>query len=952
MIETTFGSTTVKDCLTRIILIWWEPDGQGNIAYSDELWGPKDADVQWFKTYCQNHGIELLLGVHNCYYNSTPYGFSWERVKPNFVNPTYRANLVDNLKTEMLRLGLDGVDIDFEPDTYTENLHEPLDRAPFNELVQELSVALGSTKTVGVASFCYENYYPCQTWWPDWAGVADIHIMGYWETYEGAPASESWRRYSSQQATAANAGHAVDYPAEDVFMGLDGTKDRWPDIGTQGSATHKEHVEEILALDTPMNICIWSSHFGVYDAGTSSWIPRWHDNDLWSKIKELRDWMPPLEVSITSPTEGATLNKANALAISSTVVSDGTVESCEYRIDDGSWIAMTHSGGNVWEITVDISAYPSGPHMISVKATDESSGTDIDTVNVTFFRPGMPTVGVLSPASGTQFHSDDGSISLVVNAGDETAINKVEYRIDSGSWTEITADRISGNSQDGVYAVGIPVLSVGDHTLETRVYDADPADPAYSQQITISFGDYPRGQQSITFDSDFSDWEVGIGEYEAYMLADNTQGSLTVRVKDGVWWAASGAYANATYHGSGFSGVSVNLTTCIASPSFWEVRLFGDPGDILHNFSSGETAVNITGISADRIKFQVHLPPEEADDGVGNGDPALVIDSVVITLAGGSLVAPSVDDIVPFGGSIGGEITVEATCSDADGDSNISFAEFRFGESGDWIAMDGSEADWSRNYDTTLLSDGAINLYVRCRDEGFLWDTDDSVSVTINNGSPEHDPVADITTPTEGSTVSRSTALSITATATDEDGNETITACEYRIDAGTWIAMSGTAPDFSVSGIALESYANGAHTIDVKATDDTARQHTDTVNVTFDGADPAVTINAPSDGSTVNKTVPLTIEANVSDADGDSITECEYQIDSDGWNPMSDQGGGVFQASGVDISAYSDAGHVISVRATDDSGDQGTTSVTVTFSSTGEAVMFYLSLAETDVSGS
>ena len=128
--------------------------------------------------------------------------------------------------------------------------------------------------------------------------------------------------------------------------------------------------------------------------------------------------------------------------------------------------------------------------------------------------------------------------------------------------------------------------------------------------------------------------------------------------------------------------------------------------------------------------------------------------------------------------------------------------------------------------------------------------------------------------------------------------------------------------------------------------DNTARENTDSVNVTFAGTDPGVTITAPLDSSTVNKTVTLTIQASVSDADGDSIIVCEYQIDGGGWNPMTLLGGGNYEVTGVVISGYSDGAHDITVRATDDSGDQGSESVTVTFSSTGEAVMYYLSLLE------
>ena len=118
---------------------------------------------------------------------------------------------------------------------------------------------------------------------------------------------------------------------------------------------------------------------------------------------------------------------------------------------------------------------------------------------------------------------------------------------------------------------------------------------------------------------------------------------------------------------------------------------------------------------------------------------------------------------------------------------------------------------WSYNIDTTLLNNGQHEIDARSYD-GSLYSNIASISINVFNN---HKPNVAITSPQNGSIVKGS--IVIKGKAWDEDGNDTITRVEIRIDNGTWNVANGTNSwNYSMDTKALK---NGMHIIEARAYD-------------------------------------------------------------------------------------------------------------------------------------
>ena len=126
------------------------------------------------------------------------------------------------------------------------------------------------------------------------------------------------------------------------------------------------------------------------------------------------------------------------------------------------------------------------------------------------------------------------------------------------------------------------------------------------------------------------------------------------------------------------------------------------------------------------------------------------------------------------------------------------------------------------------------------------------------------------------------------------------------------------------------AYASGSHTLTARATDSSGNQATTSRTVTFGAAAdtqlPTVTITSPAEGATV--TGAITVSGTGSD--NVSLSTVELRVDG---NPYQLASGTTSWTFTLDTSAYASGSHTLTARATDSSGNQATTSRTVTFGS-------------------
>ncbi|MFM8980080.1 MAG: Ig-like domain-containing protein [Planctomycetia bacterium] len=258
-----FGAYDVKDALTRVGLQFWVPNTDGTLKYAThESYKPSDSDVSWWKAWAQPLGIKVLLTV----YNNTG-SWDWSLARAAFA--TNRATFVAALLAEVDRLGLDGVDVDFEAIGSFD-----ADRAAFAAFINDLSAGLKTRgKLLTVDSFHYIWNAPNQSWWPDWVGKVDtVHPMGYDDLYEGGT---SYHKYSFQQNTGVSAG----FPASAIVMGFPTWVNSWGTSSGRGT-TALAHVQEVrFDLAQPAGVALWDLQL----TGSA-----WRDSNLWAELAALK----------------------------------------------------------------------------------------------------------------------------------------------------------------------------------------------------------------------------------------------------------------------------------------------------------------------------------------------------------------------------------------------------------------------------------------------------------------------------------------------------------------------------------------------------------------------------------------------------------------------------------------------------------------------------------------
>lgn len=197
----------------------------------------------------------------------------------------------------------------------------------------------------------------------------------------------------------------------------------------------------------------------------------------------------------------------------------------------------------------------------------------------------------------------------------------------------------------------------------------------------------------------------------------------------------------------------------------------------------------------------------------------------------------------------------------------------------------------------------------------------------LNNPTNTDSPVVAITNPANGHVYTSQTTITVSATATDNDG---ISKVEMRLDGGGWVTMSLSGSSYTASAL-LSGTAGQTqqHTIDVRATDafsdTTQRLQTTasvTVSVTVPGADttpPVLSVTTPSADATVsNATTTQAVAGSATDNVGVTSVTVNGVVQA--------LSAGAFSTS-VNLAVGS---NVITVVAKDAAGNQTTITRTIT----------------------
>ncbi len=266
MLNTDFGGVKMEDGITHLALQFWGPvPSTGGIKYVDHEWQtPNDATVTEFTDWAQGKDVKVMLCIYN---NDSTW--NWDIVQPIIDDPAKRTNHVNTLVSEVQRLGLDGVEVDYEwPGG------ENSDHTNFMLFMAELSNELRAIgKQLTIATFAYTWHYPNSDGWNAFADITDgITSMGYEEIGRNA---NGWASYSGQK-------NLINIP-EKLMLGMP----TYAGSSWQGN-TIEEQIDWVVE-DGEVGIGIWDASLAD---GAGNPNDAWRTASVWNKLKQIKDRDP------------------------------------------------------------------------------------------------------------------------------------------------------------------------------------------------------------------------------------------------------------------------------------------------------------------------------------------------------------------------------------------------------------------------------------------------------------------------------------------------------------------------------------------------------------------------------------------------------------------------------------------------------------------------------------
>src|SRR3989475_653412 len=236
---------------------------------------------------------------------------------------------------------------------------------------------------------------------------------------------------------------------------------------------------------------------------------------------------------------------------------------------------------------------------------------------------------------------------------------------------------------------------------------------------------------------------------------------------------------------------------------------------------------------------------------------------LVVTVANDT-TPPMVSMTAPAAGStVAGTVTVSANATD-----NVGVVGVQFQLDGANLGGEVTAAPYAVSWNTTLAPNGSHSLTAVARDASGKTATAAAISVTVFNDTTP--PSVSMTAPSAGATVSGTITVSVNAT-----DNVGVAGVQFKLD-GANLGTEVTAAPYTTSWNTTLA-AIGVHTLTAVARDAAGNTATATaVSVTVaDTTPPAVSMTAPSAGSTVSGTISVSASA----TDNVGVVGVQFKLD-------------------------------------------------------------------------
>jgi len=585
-----------------------------------------------------------------------------------------------------------------------------------------------------------------------------------------------------------------------------------------------------------------------------------------------------------------------------------------------------------------------GQNVITVTATDAEGYLGTSALTVTYQDAEAPVVTVTGPTSAGSYTTNTGQVTVSGSASDNVGVTTVSWSNNRGG-----SGTCSGTS---MWSAGSVPLAIGQNVITVTATDAeghlgtgaltvtyqDAQAPVVTVTGPTSAGGYATSTGQVTVSGSASD-NVGVtsvswsnnrgGSGNCTGATDWSTGSIalaigqnviTVTATDAEGHTGTGVLA-VTYQDAESPVVSIILPTTAGSYSTnsSQLTVSGSASDNVGVSSvswsnsrggsgtcAGTTAWSTGSLNLSMGQNVITVTATDAEGHSGTG--VLTInyqdaDAPVVSIAAPTTAGTYTTD--------SGELAISGSASDNVGVSSVSWSNSRGGSG----TCTGTSA-WSAA--SISLVSGENVITVSASDAGGNSGT---ATLTVTYSQPDQKPAIILSSPTTGSSYTANQKTLDIAGSVNFSG--TIASVSWSNNRGGSGTCTGTT-SWSVAGIALRSGSN-VITIAAAPSSGEAASRTLTVTCTADTMLPTVAIVMPTTRSTYNAS-DATVNLSGIATDNTNISAVTWSSNRGGSGACT--GTTSWTARGV---ALSEGQNIITVTASDPSGNEGSRVLTVDY---------------------
>lgn len=424
--------------------------------------------------------------------------------------------------------------------------------------------------------------------------------------------------------------------------------------------------------------------FRVYVSKNSEFTIDSIDSDI--LIKEVI--VPSVNITYPKADEFETPVVSDIITVTGTAtpgVDSSSINKVEIMIDKNDWKKVT--GTNTWSYSWDTTALEDGTHIIKARSYDGNRYSALDTVTVEVANHVVPEVSILIPSDGDIV---DGLVSVEGTAHSGIyyrPIQKVEVRVDEGTWFEANGDSYWDYAWDTSSVVN------GEHLIEARSYDGY----RYSvvDSVNVNKGQAQIPSVEISSPSDGSSVKGSVSIEGLASPGDNTRSveSVEISIGYGEGWAIA----------SGTESWSYNWDASGLEPGSYAVRA-------------------------------------RSYDGIYYSSPAVISLNVEDEVENPVINITSPDD----GEDVSDIVRINGTATPATQGRPIDFVQVKIND-GEWKDASGKDL-WSFDWDSKTVCNGYFSIQARCFDS-MGYEDSDIIYVYVDNGPSHNAPSVRIDNP-------------------------------------------------------------------------------------------------------------------------------------------------------------------------------------------------------------